>query len=230
MHRFSQNTPWLLLLYAPLFIFINRGIKSLTLVSQSKNTAKCKPNIWLQDFRLMLRGKLWLNVLGAFSTDLGCIFIKRSYNIMNVIVMFLCCQFIMLRIHCNREVYSEACQTSNIEFLLNMVSSLNTIDYFREKVHLTFWIRFSRWKHFLTNSLKSLSVYTKQKHKNMFPYVFKVDESWWAECGVNQNFSNEKNLLKNILRKDKYWHRQLKKAFENGFSAYKNQNLFITLH
>ena len=41
----------------------------------------------------------------------------------------------------------------------------------------------------------------------------KVNESRYKHCWVTQYFSNEQNLVKKILRKDKYGHNQLRKAF-----------------
>ena len=40
-----------------------------------------------------------------------------------------------------------------------------------------------------------------------------VDESRYKQCGVTPHFSKRQSLLKKILRKDKYWHNRLRKAF-----------------
>ena len=81
--------------------FLTMASKALT--SHSKNTAKCKRNkgckalVWFWDEKCD-----WID-LGAFSTNLGCIFIKYSSNIINVRGIILCSQFIRLRIHCKRD-------------------------------------------------------------------------------------------------------------------------------
>ena len=44
-------------------------------------------------------------------------------------------------------------------------------------------------------------------------YLLKVNESRYKQRGVTQHFSTGQNLLKKILRKNKYWHNQLRKVF-----------------
>ena len=46
--------------------------------------------------------------------------------------------------------------------------------------------------------------------------IFKVSESRYKQCGVTQSISTGKIYWKKILRKDKYWHNQLRKAFLTG--------------
>ena len=41
----------------------------------------------------------------------------------------------------------------------------------------------------------------------------KVNESRYKQYGVTPHFSTGENLLQKILREDKYWHNQLRKAF-----------------
>ena len=41
----------------------------------------------------------------------------------------------------------------------------------------------------------------------------KVNKSRYKQCGVTPHFFIGQNLLKKILRKDKYWHNQFRKAF-----------------
>ena len=86
-----------------IYLLTKHFIKCLNLVSQSKNTAKCKRNkgckalVWFWDEKCD-----WID-LGAFSTNLGCIFIKYLCNIINVRGIILCSQFIRLRIHCKQD-------------------------------------------------------------------------------------------------------------------------------
>ena len=47
----------------------------------------------------------------------------------------------------------------------------------------------------------------------LIPWFTKANESRYEPCGMTPNFSTGQNLLKKILRKDKYWHNQLRKAF-----------------
>ena len=44
-------------------------------------------------------------------------------------------------------------------------------------------------------------------------YVLNVNESRYKQCEITLHFSTGQNLLKKLLRKDKYWHNQLRKAF-----------------
>ena len=46
-------------------------------------------------------------------------------------------------------------------------------------------------------------------------YILKVNESRYKQCEVTPHISTRKNLLKNLLRKDKNWQNQLRKAFSN---------------
>ena len=48
---------------------------------------------------------------------------------------------------------------------------------------------------------------------NIAKNVEKVNESRYKQCGVTLHFSTGQYLLKKILRKDKYWHYKLRKAF-----------------
>ena len=48
---------------------------------------------------------------------------------------------------------------------------------------------------------------------NISKNVEKVNESRYKQCGVTLHFSTGQYLLKKILRKDKYWHYKLRKAF-----------------
>ena len=58
----------------------------------------------------------------------------------------------------------------------------------------------------------------KALNSDHFDYFnFKVNESRYKQCGVTPHFSIEnnsiENLLEQILRKNKYWHNQLRKVF-----------------
>ena len=74
--------------------------------------------------------------------------------------------------------------------------------------------------------LAKISIYSQHKKKDIIQIVkknkmfnitltqlLKVNESQYKQCGVTPHFSTGKNQLKKILRKDKCWHNQLKKAF-----------------
>ena len=43
-------------------------------------------------------------------------------------------------------------------------------------------------------------------------WSIKVNESQYKQCGVTPHLFTRENLLKKILRKDKYWHNQLRKV------------------
>ena len=49
--------------------------------------------------------------------------------------------------------------------------------------------------------------------KSLQGFQIEVNESRYEHCGVTPYFSTEQNLLKAILRKEKYLHNQFRKAF-----------------
>ena len=85
-------------------------------------------------------------------------------------------------------------------------------------MHLNFvcrvivWIEVELWE----NKTKTGAF----KIASIFNVVLKVNESRYKHCVVTPHFSTRQNLLKKLLRKDKYWdiqskywHNQLRKAF-----------------
>ena len=51
---------------------------------------------------------------------------------------------------------------------------------------------------------------------------FKVNKSQYKQRWVTPHFFTRQYLQKNILRKDKYRHNQLRKAFSTGLNLLKN--------
>ena len=49
--------------------------------------------------------------------------------------------------------------------------------------------------------------------EDAFTKTRKVIESRYMQCGETKNFSTRQDLLKNMLRKDRYWHNELTRTF-----------------
>ena len=75
----------------------------------------------------------------------------------------------------------------------------------------------NRWVNFET--LQTIKLYHFLKNKLIQNFTLKLmnhDVPWYKQCGVTPHFSTGQNLLKKILRKDKYWHNKSRKAFSTG--------------
>ena len=70
------------------------------------------------------------------------------------------------------------------------------------------------------HSLRVLQIMSEIIWWSFFEHVL-ISESGNIQFGLTQHFSTGKNLLKKILKKDKYWHNQLRKPFLPGKSHWK---------
>ena len=58
--------------------------------------------------------------------------------------------------------------------------------------------------------ISQISIAAKGKISSVKIYLFKCNESRYKQCGATLHFSIEQNLLKKVLRKDKFWQNLLK--------------------
>ena len=65
---------------------------------------------------------------------------------------------------------------------------------------------------------------SKQNIRNSLDVYVKVNESQHKQCGQTQHFSTGQKKKK-ILRKYKYWHNQLRKAFHTGKNLLKENTV-----